>query len=101
MKTYSYRVAALEKQRGQVYALINGQCTTSLQDKMKAEVEWTQVNNDKDPLELYKLIGKLVLMQTNDQYPFATMWEQTSVSSTLYNQVMLPITSGLNSCRPW
>jgi hypothetical protein len=43
---------------------------------MKAEVEWTKVNNDKDPLELYKLIKKLVLKQTDDQYPFATMWEQ-------------------------
>ena len=38
---------------------------------MKAEVEWTQVNNDKDPLELYKLIEKLVLKQTGDQHPFA------------------------------
>ena len=76
MKTYSYRVASLDKQRGQVYALIYGQCTTALQDKMKAEVEWTKVNNDKDPLELYKLIEKLVLKQTDDQYPLATMWEQ-------------------------
>ncbi len=34
-KAHSQRVATLEKHRGNVYALIYGQCTQILQDKMK------------------------------------------------------------------
>ena len=36
-KTHSYRVATLDKHRGNVYALIYGRCTQISQDKMKQE----------------------------------------------------------------
>ncbi len=36
-KTQRQRVATLEKHRGNVYALIYGQCTQILQDKMKQD----------------------------------------------------------------
>jgi hypothetical protein len=36
-KTHSHRVATLEKHRGDVYALIYGQCMQILQDKMKQD----------------------------------------------------------------
>jgi hypothetical protein len=54
-KTHSVRVATLEKHRGNVYALIYGQCTQILQDKMKQDKGWPAVSVSYKPLELYKL----------------------------------------------
>jgi len=76
MKTYSLRVATLEKHRGQVFALIVGQCMQLLLNKMKQEKKWEAVSASYDPLELYKLIESVVLKQTEDQYIVAAMWDQ-------------------------
>ncbi len=75
-KSHSNRVATLEKHRGNVYALIYGQCTQILQDKMKQDKNWTTVSVSYKPLELYKLIERVILKQTEDQYPVAVLWEQ-------------------------
>ena len=75
-KTQSLREATLEKHHGQVYALIYGQCTQLLQDKMKKEKNWAAVSASYKPLELYKLIESVVLKQTEDQYPVSAVWDQ-------------------------
>jgi len=75
-KTYSLRVATLEKHHGQAFSLIIGQCTQLLLDKMKQEKKWEAVSASYDPLELYKLIESVVLKQTEDQYVVAAMWDQ-------------------------
>ena len=49
-ETHSLHEAMLEKHRGQVYALIYGQCTQLLQDKMKQEKSWVAVSNAYKPL---------------------------------------------------
>jgi hypothetical protein len=77
-KTHSLYEATLEKHRGQVYALIYGQCTQLLQDKMKQEKLWVVVSDSYKPLKLYKLIESVVLKQTEDQYPVALVWDQYS-----------------------
>ena len=77
-KSHSYRVATLEKHRGNVYALIYGQCTQILQDKMKQDKSWLTVSAGYKPLELYKLMERVILKQTEDQYPVAALWEQLS-----------------------
>jgi hypothetical protein len=93
MKSHSLRVATLEKHRGQAFALIIGQCTQLLLDKMKQEKKWEAVSASYDPLELYKLIECVVLKQTEDQYVVAAMWDQYrqvynsqqgTLSNTLY-----------------
>ena len=76
MKTHSLRVATLEKHRGQAFALIIGQCTQLLLNKLKQEKKWEVVSASYDPLELYKLIESVVLKQTEDQYVVAAMWDQ-------------------------
>ncbi len=76
IKAHSVWVATLEKHHGQVYLLILGQCTQLLQDKMKQEKAWAQVSVSYKPLDLYKLIERVVLKQTEDQYPVAALWEQ-------------------------
>ena len=76
-RNHSRRVATLETHRGQAYPLILGQCTQLLQDKMKQDASWSSVSVSYDPLELYKLIERTILKQTEDQYPFAAIHEQS------------------------
>ena len=75
-RTYRERNANLLKHRGQAFSLILGQCTQMLQDKMKQDTDWNSVSISYDPLTLYRLIEKTILAQTEDQYPFATVYEQ-------------------------
>jgi hypothetical protein len=77
--------ANLIKHRGQSFSLIQGQCTQLLQDKMKQDTDWNTVSISYDPLTLYRLIEKTVLAQTEDQYPFAMMYDQ-ELSFYLFKQ---------------
>jgi hypothetical protein len=67
-RTYQERNALLTKHRGQAFSLILGQCTQLLQDRMKQDTDWN--------MELYWLIEKTTLAQTEDQYPFTTVYDQ-------------------------
>ena len=75
-RTYRERNANLLKHRGQAFSLILGQCTQLLQDRMKQDNDWGTASTSYDPLTLINLISKTVLGQTEDQYPFATVYEQ-------------------------
>ena len=43
---------------------------------MKQDKNWATVSVSYKPLELYKLIERVILKQTEDQYPVAALWEQ-------------------------
>jgi hypothetical protein len=76
-RTYRERNALLTKHRWQAFSLILGQCTQLLQDRMKQDTDWNMTSMSYNPLELYRLIEKTTLAQTEDQYPFATiMYDQ-------------------------
>jgi hypothetical protein len=75
-RTYRERNANLIKHRGQALSLIQGQCTQLLQDKMKQDTDWAVVRTSYDPVTLYCLIERTILAQTEDQYPFATVYDQ-------------------------
>jgi hypothetical protein len=76
-QTYRERNAQLLKHRGQAFSLLLGQCTQLLQDRMKQGTDWIAVSTSYDPpLTLYRLIEKTILAQTEDQYPFATVYDQ-------------------------
>jgi hypothetical protein len=75
-RTFRERNANLIKHRGHVFSMIQGQCTHLLQEKMKQDTEWTNVSTSYDPLTLYRLIERTVMAQTEDQYPFATVYDQ-------------------------
>jgi hypothetical protein len=51
------------------FAIIIGQCTQRLQDKMHDNDKWNSVNKNQKPLELYALIKRVVMKQTGDEYP--------------------------------
>jgi hypothetical protein len=43
---------------------------------MKQDTDWNMTSTSYNPLELYQLIEKTTLAQTEDQYPFATVYDQ-------------------------
>jgi hypothetical protein len=43
---------------------------------MKQDTDWNTVSILYDPLTLYELIERTVLVQTEDQYPFTTVYDQ-------------------------
>jgi hypothetical protein len=43
---------------------------------MKQDSDWLPINTSFDPLALYRLIEKITLAQSEDQYPFATVYAQ-------------------------
>jgi hypothetical protein len=74
--TYRERNDNLIKHRGQAFSLIQGQFTQLLQDKMKQDTDWAVVSTSYDPITLCRLIERTILAQTENQYPFATVYDQ-------------------------
>jgi hypothetical protein len=75
-KDYRYKKTSLEKHQGQVYSLVLRQCTQLLKDRMQQDTDWTTVCALSDPLQLYALIKKVVQGQTDDQYVYASVYNQ-------------------------
>ena len=75
-KSYRENFKQLSTHRGKAYSLVIGQCTQLLQDRMKQDTDWESVSKSYDPLRLYRLIERTILAQTEDQYPFTTVYEQ-------------------------
>jgi hypothetical protein len=86
--TYIERNDNLIKHRVQAFSLIQGQCTQLLQDKLKQETDWAVVSTSYDPLTLYRLIEQTILAQTEDQFPFAAVYDQ-ELSFYLFKQETL------------
>ena len=88
-KTYTDRVNKLKTHREQVYALILGQCTQLLQDKMKQDSSWSAVSKSYDPLDLYSLIEKVIIKKLttsilfwqymNSYWPYSATNKATSL----------------------
>jgi len=87
-RTYQERKTQLTKNHGQAFSLILGQSTQLLQDKMKQDTDWNTVSTSYDPLQLYHLIEKTILAQTEDQYPFATVYDQEMGLYTFHQETM-------------
>jgi hypothetical protein len=85
-RTYRERVSSLEKHRGQAFSMLRGQCMEVLLDKMKYEPGWDTVSTSYDPLALMSMIERVVLSQTADQYPYATVYEQELTLYTFSQQ---------------
>jgi hypothetical protein len=43
---------------------------------MKQDTDWNILSTSYDPLILYRLIERTLLAKTEDQYPFATVYDQ-------------------------
>ena len=55
---------------------------------MKQNVDWTVTSTSNDPLTLYRMIEKTILAQTEDQYPFATVYDQEMGLNSFLQETM-------------
>jgi hypothetical protein len=74
-QTYHERMDCLVRSRGKVYSQLLGQCTTVLLNKMKQDADWQAVSDSYNPLRLLKLIEKIVLKQSDNQYKIGIVIE--------------------------
>ena len=74
--TYLERNSLLEKQCGQVLYLIWGHYMQDLLDKMRNDPDWYNTSELYDPPTLLKIIERKILDQTEDQYCYATVYNQ-------------------------
>ena len=65
-RTHRERVARLDKQRGQAFSIVRGQCTHILMDKTKYDTDWDTVRTSYEPLKFMVLIEKTILANTED-----------------------------------
>ena len=65
-KAYGDRLNKHQLNQQKAFALIVGQCTQRLQEKLHNDPD--KVNTSQKPLELYTLIEKVVMKQTDDEY---------------------------------
>ena len=79
-RTHRETTESLKKSRGKIYSLLLGQCTQVLVDKMKQDTDWVSISDSFDPHLLFKLIEKVVLKQSDNQYKTAVLIaEQLSI----------------------
>ncbi len=62
--------------------MVLGQFTMVLLDKMKQDADWQVVSDSYDPLKLLKLIKKIILKQSDNQYKIAIIMEQLKLLLT-------------------
>ena len=67
-KAYGDRLNKHHLNQQKAFALIVGQCTQRLQEKLHNDPKWDAINSSQKPLELYTLIEKVVMKQTDDEY---------------------------------
>jgi len=75
-RTYRERTDCLVRSQGKVYSLVLCQCITVLLDKMKQDADWQVVSDSYIPLTLLKLIEKIILKQSDNQYKIGIIMEQ-------------------------
>jgi hypothetical protein len=73
--TYPERTDCLVRSRGKVYSLVLGQYTMVLLHKMKQDANWQGVSDSYNPLKLLKLIKKIILRQSDNQYKIAIIMD--------------------------
>ena len=85
MENIPWAHSSIRKTYKSKISLILGKCTLLLQEKMKQETVCNDVSISYDPLLLFFLIERMILAQTEDQYPFATVYDK-ELSLYLFHQ---------------
>ena len=85
-KAYGERVQKHILNQQKAFAIIIGQCTQRLQDKLHDDAQWENINLNQKPLELYSLIERVVMKQTGDEYPPHNLMENLLAVLTLKQQ---------------
>lgn len=85
-KAYGERVTKHGLNQQKAFAVIIGQCTQRLQDKMHDDPKWEAVNRGQKPLELFALIERVVMKQTGDEYQPCNLVENLLAILTMKQQ---------------
>ena len=85
-KAFGERATKHILNRQKAFAVIIGQCTQRLQDKLHDDGLWETINKNQKPLELYALIERVVMQQTGDEYPVCNLVENLLAVITLKQQ---------------
>ena len=73
---YRDRTSKLDEHRRQAYSLAVGQFSHRMLENIKQNKGWAAVEAASDSLELFKLIDIIVMADSEEQYPFATVYKQ-------------------------
>ena len=65
-----------------------------MQDKMVEDADWDTINKEQKPLKLYKLIKKVVMNQTGDEYEGASIVDNLMAVLTLRMPNNMPNAQG-------
>ena len=82
VKDYGHRKTKYADNMNKAYALIHGQCTQGMKNKLEARKDWTTIEANHNPIELLKAIKEITLNYQDSRYPIASIF--TSLS-TLFN----------------
>ena len=82
-----------------MFSVILGKCSQQLLNQMKQDVICITVTTSSDQLQLISIINKTVLAQTEDQYPFAIVYEQELLLYSFHQNTMT-MTSGMTNSTP-
>jgi hypothetical protein len=72
---YEKQSEARRKNSGKAYALVLGQCSQALRNRMEASERWSQVNDASDVMELLKLVQSCMIQRQTRQEPTHSLWE--------------------------
>ena len=86
--TYQEKSSHLEKHKLQAYLLILRQCTQLLKEKTKQDTAWYAIITSYNCLTLLQLIETTTLVQTEDRYPFATVYDNDLTFYTFHQVSM-------------
>ena len=74
-KAHSEAVNRRELLLGQVFAIVLGQCSPTVVDRLKANAEWTVVNNGNDLMGLLRLIRTSMYTGATSKNPIQSLLE--------------------------
>jgi hypothetical protein len=88
---YKRRKAARQANQGKVFAIILGQCTPAMTDRLHAEPTWETINRNTDVIGLLKLIqSNATVKQAQVEYTHALLDAMTEFTNFRQQQLTLP-----------
>ena len=83
------------------YSLVLDQCTMVLLDKMKQDADWQVVSDSYNPLKLLKLIEKIIIEQSDDQFKIGIIMGQLKILLACSQDDGLTTTTDLRQGLMW
>jgi hypothetical protein len=77
-RTYGKKSEIRRKNSERVYALVLGQCSQALRNRMEAHDDWECINTDSNVMELLEPIQTCMMQQQTRRYSIHTLYAGTS-----------------------